>query len=49
MTTFGKRVIMSPEEFQGTVKKLGGVSKTARSFGVSRSTVYRWMKAGITA
>lgn len=39
--------LMTPEEFRLAVKKLGGATKTANSLGVSKSTVYRWMKTGI--
>jgi DNA-binding phage protein len=38
---------MKPAEVKDAVKRLGGVAKMARSLRVSRSTVYRWMKAGI--
>jgi len=46
MKTF---LFMTPEEFSEAVKKLGGVTKAARSLGISTSTVYRWMKTGIKA
>lgn len=49
MATFEKRVLVDAERLKDVVKKLGGVSKAARHFRVSRSTVYRWMKAGITS
>ncbi len=39
--------IMTPVEVKVWVKKLEGVAKAAREMGVSRSTMYRWLKTGI--